>query len=109
MYDEAESDLNMAIKLDKNNCFAFCMRGLLYVETGYIHLAIEDFTRAIYIKPDYAKAYYERGEIYRSLYQFDKAREDFRKGCELGHLDSCFSLRWLKNDIEHYNKYNNSK
>ena len=66
--------------------------------------AVEDFTLAIEIKPDFAKAYYHRGIAYlkynrksktRSIVYQQKARADFMKAKELGlaveqkYLDEC--------------------
>jgi Flp pilus assembly protein TadD len=70
--------------------------------------AVEDFTMAIEIKPDYAKAYYHRGIAYlkynrksktRSNVFLQKSRADFMKAKELGlvveqkYLDECEETR----------------
>lgn len=66
--------------------------------------AIEDFTKAIALNPNFAKAYYHRGLSYlkynkksktRSNVYTQKAREDFLKAIDLGfqvdqkYLDEC--------------------
>ena len=38
--------------------------------------AIEDFTKAIQLKPDYAIAYYNRGVTWLHLKEWEKARSD---------------------------------
>lgn len=45
-------------------------------EKGQTDLAIKLYTEAIEINPDYAQAYYQRGELYRGLKQWDKAMAD---------------------------------
>jgi protein O-mannosyl-transferase len=42
-------------------------RALDYIGLGYYDNAIDDFTSAIKIKPDFVKAYFERGLIYYEL------------------------------------------
>lgn len=42
------------------------MRGLEYSEKGEYDNAIASYTKAMEIKPDYAKAYVLRGETYRT-------------------------------------------
>lgn len=41
-----------------------------------IELAIEDYTQAIELKPDYAEAYYNRGGSWLRLGEWEKARYD---------------------------------
>ena len=43
---------------------------------GEVILAIEDFTYAIKLKPDYAEAYYKRGGSWLRLKKWEKARFD---------------------------------
>jgi len=58
---------------------------------GYINLvhfndyetAIEYFTKAIDIKPDYAEAYYNRGFAYELLKDVENSQKDYRKTLEL--------------------------
>ncbi len=45
---------------------------------------IADYTAAIRIYPDYAKAYYYRGLSHRELGNLVKADADFAKATELG-------------------------
>jgi tetratricopeptide (TPR) repeat protein len=47
--------------------------------------AIEYFTKAINLKPDYASFYYRRGEAYYKKGDYDKAIEDFTKAINLEH------------------------
>ena len=57
--------------------------GLLTGQKGDFDRAIEDFNKAIDLKPDYAKAYYNRGIAYGDKGDFDRAIEDFNKAIDL--------------------------
>ncbi len=58
-------------------------RGIDYGDKGEYDLAIEDFTKAIELKPDYAIAYNNRGAVYRSKDKHDLAIEDCNKAIQL--------------------------
>ena len=58
-------------------------RGIAYGEKGEVDLAIENFTKAIELKPDYALAYNNRGAVYRSKGEHDLAIEDCNKAIQL--------------------------
>ena len=45
--------------------------------------AIEDYTKAIELKPDYAKAYNNRGIAHKALKDYQKAIADYNKAIEL--------------------------
>ena len=49
--------------------------------------AIEDYNRAIKLKPDHAGAYYNRGIANKVLGNNAKAKADMNKGRELGFQD----------------------
>src|SRR5581483_4971571 len=51
--------------------------------------AIDAFTKAIALRPDYAKAYYLRGAAYSATKQSDKALVNYQKACHLGDEDGC--------------------
>lgn len=96
-YKEAYDLFNKAIELDPNNAKAYYNRGLAnynFIRRGqYIqekgedptsfdnnyYKPISDFTKAIEINPNYAKAYYNRGVIYKYLEEYLKAIADFTK------------------------------
>ncbi len=52
--------------------------GIENSEKGQIELAIEDYTQAIKLKPDYAEAYYHRGGSWLRLGEWEKARSDLQ-------------------------------
>ncbi len=51
--------------------------------------AIDCFTKAIKIDPNFAWAYCHRGLTYRVIGENDKARADFIKACNGGHNAAC--------------------
>jgi len=55
---------------------AYANRGIAYGEEGRITLALADFSRAIEIKPDYAKAHYNRANAFDILGRKEAAIED---------------------------------
>ena len=48
----------------------------MQIKSDYDH-AIEDYSRAIRLRPDYADAYYGRANIYNELGDTEKAMADF--------------------------------
>ena len=42
-------------------------------------MALEDYTKAIQLKPDYHEAYNNRGLLYEAMGQQDKALADYNK------------------------------
>ena len=57
--------------------------GLAYQEEGDYDRAIESFTKAIELNPNYAEAYNNRGNAYRDDGNFDRAIADYTKAIEL--------------------------
>jgi len=66
---------------------AFYDSGKLYHIDGQHELAIQDYTEAIRLDPEYAKAYNNRGLTYQSLGQVEEAERDFAKAKELRYED----------------------
>lgn len=50
---------------------------------GEVKLAIEDYTHAIELKPDYADAYYKRGGSWLRINEWKKARSDLEIAREM--------------------------
>jgi len=55
---------------------------LAYADQDDYDQAITDWDRSIHLKPDYARAYINRGTVYQKQGQRDKAIADFRKALE---------------------------
>lgn len=64
-------------------------RGFTYSNAGNIGMAMENYDKAISINPNYAQAYNSRGSAYLLKGNYDRADQDFKKGCELGDKESC--------------------
>jgi tetratricopeptide (TPR) repeat protein len=63
----------------KDNALAYNGRGDAYADMGQYKLAIEDYNKAISMKPSYAGAFYNRGTSYSKTGQYFLAIEDFNK------------------------------
>ncbi len=57
--------------------------GVKAQQRGQYSEAIQDFTKAIKLKPDYAEAFYSRGRTYDLQGEHDRAIQDFTKAIEL--------------------------
>lgn len=80
-------------------------KGLKYSVDKDYEKAIEAFTKAIALKPDYAYAYTNRGLVYYSKGQYDRAIEDYNKAIVLDPNDAeAYNNRGVtyavKNDME---------
>ncbi len=60
-------------------------RGLAHSKKGELELAIEDYSKAIELKPNYADAYYNRGGAWLRLGERDKAKVDLETARNLGN------------------------
>jgi tetratricopeptide (TPR) repeat protein len=59
-WDKAEADLRAAIRLDDRQWLAFENLGQVYMQQGQPDQAVEQFTRAINLRPDWAPLYRAR-------------------------------------------------
>jgi tetratricopeptide (TPR) repeat protein len=57
-------------------------------EKGNYDRAISDYTEAIRLKPNYAKAYYNRGNAYREKGDYDRAISDYNEAIRLNPKDA---------------------
>lgn len=83
-FDEAEETLTQAIRYDKHNFEAYYYRGCAKVNAKKYKEAIEDFEKAIEIKPDYADAYFNLGRTYVMMNDEDKACEYYKLAAQYG-------------------------
>lgn len=79
-YRLAIDDFNEALNLNKyykgyNN------RGFAYANLGLYQQAIADYSEAIHLRPDYVKAYYNRGYAYLSQRNNELGCHDAQKAC----------------------------
>ena len=59
-------------------------RGLAHAKNGGLKLAIEDYSKAIELKPDYADAYYRRSKAWLHLGEVEKAKSDMKTASSIG-------------------------
>lgn len=55
-------------------------RAITYSIMQQTDSAMEDFERALKANPYSAHAYFNRGNLYKSLGEYEKAEEDYKKG-----------------------------
>ena len=67
----------------------YSARGLYYAENGEYEKAIADITKALSIRES-AMDYNNRGECYRALKQYGKARDDYVKSLKLSKVPADF-------------------
>lgn len=82
-YDEALADLQQAHQLAPNDARVLLTLGNLYAQTNRIDLAIENYDRAIGLRADFDKAYFDRAGAYMVKHDFSRAMADFDKAIEL--------------------------
>jgi len=58
---------------------AYFNRGNIYYNQGLYSLAIDDYSKAIELNPDYTKAYFNRGLAYKTTQQYQNGLNDFVK------------------------------
>lgn len=85
-YDKAIETFTAAINLAPDYARAYDFRGDAYMSKGEPDRAIEDYSKAISLNPDYpdyADVYHNRGIAYLKKKKFEKAIEDFNKAISL--------------------------
>ena len=83
-FQKAEETLSKAIRYDKSNFEAYYYRGCAKVNALNYQGAIEDFQKAIELKPDYADAYFNLGRTYYLMNDADKACEYYKLADKYG-------------------------
>ncbi|MBX3151186.1 tetratricopeptide repeat protein [Candidatus Obscuribacterales bacterium] len=76
-YDDALMDYSCLARLNRDNQSAHEGIALCYVETGRNTEAIDKLNDILSRYPDSISAHMLRGECYRNMHEFDKARADF--------------------------------
>lgn len=88
-HDRAIDDYTAALNIDamgaKLRATALYNRGLSHQKLKHSVLAIEDFTSALFLEPEFAHAYYLRGNILRESGQYLFALSDFEKAIRFKH------------------------
>jgi len=93
---QAILDLNRAITLAPADPWSYHKLGMAELCLNHFREAAEAMSTAIRLSPQTALFYFARGEIYlRHLDDREKAKADFKKGCDLGHPLCCRELELL--------------
>ena len=81
LYESAitDTDTESASQLDTKNPYAYHTLGVAKAKLDDYNGAIDDFSKAISLKPDFARAYYNRAVVKISLGQKSEAKADFKK------------------------------
>ncbi|PSB00732.1 tetratricopeptide repeat protein [Merismopedia glauca] len=91
------------VKLDEKTTEAFYQNGLNYSQLQQWSAALESYTKAIEIAPDYAEAYRDRGLAKAELADKKGALADLRKAAQLffnrGDIDSYHQTRDLTKNL----------
>ena len=89
----------MTKELNQECAKTYYNRGLAYSRNGELDKAIENYTKAIELKPDYAEAYYNRGGAFLRLGEREKAKSDLAVARHLGS-DSIVALDKILQDYD---------
>ena len=76
--------MNRAVMMNTTNPKGYYHRASLFMAVGNLRSAVQDFTTAINLDPQYTDAYTRRGMMYTLLDQEDNARKDFDRAVLLG-------------------------
>lgn len=79
----AADDFETAIKYGPDNWRTHHNYAISLAMKGDYPTGIKVFSKAIELKPDYANAYFNRGELYFELEQFDEAIRDYSQAISL--------------------------
>ncbi len=90
-YDDAITEctrqINGEIRVDEVG-ISYTNRGMAYAGKGQYDQAIDDYDKAIELKPRYEKAYFNRGNAYYAKRQYDQAIDDYKEAIELNPMNS---------------------
>ena len=73
----------MTKELSRGCADTYYTRGIASSEKGEVELAIEGYTEAIALDPQFAEAYYQRGLTYAKNGELDKSIQDYTKAIAL--------------------------
>ncbi len=115
-YQEALGLFEEAIKLDGKNAQAYRAMGLTYKKLRNYPKAMESLQMAVTIKPDYASAYYDLGQIqYQALEKYEDAQSSFKQVLEIdpafedGRAREYLKAACVKQGRAHYKQRNYRK
>jgi protein O-mannosyl-transferase len=71
------------LKVTNYNWPIYICRGIAYADLGNYSQAIDDYSRAIELKPDYAEVYNYRGKAYYGLSNYRQTIDDYGRAIEI--------------------------
>lgn len=83
-YEEANTDINLAISLKADSKKAYLNRGIIRKKLTNYAGAESDFDQALKIDPKYGDAFYNKAVLFEFLGKFDEACAEFSKAKEVG-------------------------
>ena len=89
----------MAKKHNQACANTYYSQGLVHSKNGELDKAIENYTKAIELQPDYADAYYNRGGAFLRLGEREKAKSDLTIARKLGS-DAIIALDKILQDYD---------
>ena len=120
-YQEALNCYTKAIELDKNDPILYSNRSAMYYNLNDFENALLDAEEAIYLKPDYAKAYLRKGNALEKQYKYQEALDTYKIGLQKDKNntqlleayqkleDSLKNLNGDKNDNEYEDQVNEDR
>ena len=83
-FQEALVDFEEAVRLDGKNAQAYRAMGSTYKKIRNYQKSAEAYRMAVTVKPDYAAAYFELGQLYLTfLKEYENAQKSFQKVLEI--------------------------
>ena len=86
-----------SVSLNPTNPESYFGRAYSYAFLDRNDAAIDDFTQAIRLRPDYADAYRNRGDVFYRLKSYGKALSDYKTALNLGHVADQQMILAVKN------------
>jgi tetratricopeptide (TPR) repeat protein len=93
-FKEALNYFKKAVKEDNNNYEAWYWLGNYYANSGKYTKAIDMYTKAVKVNPNYADAFANRGFAKEKLKNKEGACADWRKAKQLGKPNLDSHLKW---------------
>ena len=89
----------MTKELNQESADTYYSSGLAHSKNGELGKAIQDYSKAIELKPDFADAYYNRGGAWLRLGEREKAKADLATARNLGS-DTITALDKIRRDYD---------
>ena len=106
-FNEANKLIEQSLLHDDSDFFTLNIKGLILSKENSFSKAIDYFSKAIKINPEYTDSYNNLGNCYYELEDFDKSFKYFKKSYSLNKFDIS-SIINISNILSLKNKYNSS-